>query len=93
MIALLLIAQISAAAPVSPTVPSFFAAAPRRSSEMIRLLPGRVACKNDVGRMEVGYAQPTALYLPGDRPAKGLRKWADYPDGTLCAVGFARSSQ
>ncbi|HEY3950192.1 hypothetical protein [Phenylobacterium sp.] len=91
MIALLLATQLSAqtlAAPPAAPQPSIL----RPSSELIRILPGARTCMdNPPGHTEVSLkATPTALYRQGDRPAKGLRKWADYPDGTLCNVEAGR---
>jgi hypothetical protein len=88
MIALLLVTQLLGVVPASPNLQSFVA--PPRSSEIIKLLPHKAACKNDLGRLEVSLAMPTALYRQGDRPPKGLKNWADYPDGSLCAVGEAK---
>jgi hypothetical protein len=85
MIALLLASQIVGAAPASPP-PGFVSPASPRASEIIRTLPAKAACRNDLGRLEASYATPAALYRQGDRPPKGLKNWADYPDGTLCAV-------
>ncbi|MBS0362222.1 MAG: hypothetical protein JSR98_12655 [Proteobacteria bacterium] len=92
MIALLLSAQILAgsalaATPPSPPQPSIL----RPSNELIRVLPGKQVCMDHPGQVEVSLkTTPTALYRQGDRPAKGLRKWADYPDGALCAVEAGR---
>ncbi|MBS0333289.1 MAG: hypothetical protein JSS35_11015 [Proteobacteria bacterium] len=89
MIALLLATQLSAQAFVAPpTSPDRV----RPANELVRVLPGRQACVNDPpGHMEVSLkATPSALYRHGDRPARGLRRWADYPDGALCAVEAAR---
>jgi hypothetical protein len=87
MIALLLAAQLSGTLPFNSNAQAFVTSAPPRSSEIIRLLPHKAACKNDLGRMEASYAaQPIALYRQGDRPAKVLKNWIDYPNGTLCSV-------
>ena len=90
MIALLLAVQLSGAAIAVPRVQDFGAPPLFRSSDIIKSLPRKAVCKNELGRMEVSLAMPTALYRQGDRPVKGLRKWADYPDGVLCAVEDAK---
>jgi len=90
MIALLLAAQLSGVTPANPNFQVFGAPPQDRSGELIKALPHRVACKGDLGRTEVSLATPTALYRKGDRPAKGLKNWADYPDGALCAVEAAK---
>jgi hypothetical protein len=91
MIALLLAAQISAAA-LPRGLPLETIPPPR--GELIRVLPlpaSRAAsCFGGAGRVEVGFAEPTALYRQGDRPAVGLRKWADYPTGSFCRVEAQR---
>ena len=90
MIALLLAAQLSGTVPFNPNIQTFVAAPPR-SSEIIKLLPRKAACKNDLGRMEASYAtQPIALYRQGDRPAKVLKNWIDYPNGAICSVEIAK---
>ncbi len=88
MIALLLAAQL--AVPFNPNAQTFDAAAPPHSSEIIRFLPHKAACKNDLGRLEASYAQPIALYRHGDRQAKVLKNWIDYPNGVLCSVEAAK---
>ena len=90
MIALLLAAQISGIVPFNSITQNFVAPAPPRSSEIVRLLPHKAACKNDLGRLEVSYPQPVALYRQGDRPAKVLKNWIDYPDGVMCSVETAK---
>ena len=87
MIALLLTAQLMGVAPANPNIQNFISPAPPRSSEIIKSLPRKVACKGDPARMEASLAIPTALYRQGDRPAKGLKNWADYPDAAICEVG------
>ncbi len=89
MIALLLAAQLSAQAPINPHVQLFDAPLLKRS-EVIGTLPNKAVCGAAPGRTEVSVAQPAALYRKGDRPAKGLRRWVDYPDGQLCQVEAAR---
>lgn len=87
MIGLLLATQLLAAAPAVP--PQAPAAPPGRSDQQIlHPLPARQACAGaPPGHVEVALpATPSALYRDGDRPVKGLRKWADYPDGVVCAV-------
>ena len=90
MIALLLASQIVGVVSSNPNLQNFAASAAPRSSELIRQLPRKAACKNDPGRLEVSFGQPVALYRQGDRPPKGLKKWADYPDAALCAVEDAK---
>lgn len=95
MIALLLAAQIGAAAlpqglPLETVPPPRGYITPGRATDIIRTLPATKACGADLGRMEVSLAQPTALYRKGDRPAKGLRDWVDYPQGQLCLVEAGR---
>jgi hypothetical protein len=89
MLALLLAAQLSAQMPPSPQLQLFRSPLQSRAAGVIGALPAK-ACDATPGRMEVSLAQPAALYRQGDRPAKGLKKWADYPDGRLCAVEDAR---
>jgi len=89
IIALALAAQLSAQ---SPSLPSalLLRPPPLRSSELIRTLPNRAVCDGSPGRLEASTAQPVALYRKGDRPAKGLRNWIDYPQGALCLVETGR---
>jgi len=89
MIALLLATQIAAtAAPAPPSVQRFVVGS---SNELIRVLPSKQVCMGHPGHVEVSLkTTPIALYRQGDRPPKGLRKWADYPDGALCAVEAGR---
>lgn len=87
MIALLLAAQLSGALPVSPDAQIFSTPPALRSQELIRSLPRKAVCKGEPGRLEAALIEPTALYRKGDRPAKGFKRWADYPDGVVCAVG------
>ena len=84
MIALLLAAQLSAAAPQAQPP----AITPPAKGDFIQLRqrPKATNCLGNIGRMEVSFAQPAALYRKGDRPAQGLRKWADYPEPMLCAI-------
>jgi len=93
MIALLLAAQLSATAlpkGLVETIPPPRAfTPPGRPAEFVRPFP-RKACGAELGKLEVSTALPTALYRKGDRPAKGLREWTDYPDGGLCLVEAAR---
>jgi hypothetical protein len=88
MIALLLAAQLSAAAPQAQP----FAIAPAARGDFIQLRqrPKASNCLGSIGQMEVSFAQPAALYRKGDRPARGFRKWADYPEPMLCAVEAGR---
>ena len=87
MIALLLATQIVGVIPAAP--PPNFVTPPRRP-DIIMQLPRKAVCKNDPGRLEASFATPAALYRQGDRPPKGLKKWADYPDATMCEVGAAK---
>ena len=91
MIAILLAAQIAAAAVPQGSSPGIVPPprgfiTPLRTNELVRTLRGH-GCSGNIGRMEVSMAQPTALYRKGDRPAKGLKNWIDYPTGQLCLVG------
>lgn len=92
MIAMLMAAQLSAeimgGMPVEVVPPRDaalvrMAAAP--GAGLVRRLPVAKSCPG-AGRMEVSLAEPAALYRHGDRPAVGLRKWVDYPEGRLCQV-------
>jgi hypothetical protein len=87
MIAMLLAAQLSAE--IVRGMPADVIVPPRAG--LIRIVPGPQpkACAN-AGRFEASLAEPTALYRKGDRPAVGLRKWADYPEGQRCLIGGAR---
>jgi hypothetical protein len=94
MIAMLLAAQIAAAAVphgmgIEAAPPPRGFVTPMRPDEIIRTLPGK-GCGASLGQTEVSFAQPAALYRKGDRPAKGLRDWIDYPNGQLCLVEAAR---
>jgi hypothetical protein len=88
MIAMLLAAQLTAtAAPqglVEALPPRTFIA-PARPDIVVRLA-SKKTCGDNVGRLEASLGQPTALYRTGDRPAKGLRDWVDYPNGAICLV-------
>jgi len=89
MIAMLLAAQLSAAAVQTQTVET---ARPEKGG-LVQLLPRPHAASclgSGAGRMEVSLLEPTALYRKGDRPARGLRRWADYPAPSLCQVGTGR---
>ena len=90
MIALILASQLLGVVPANPNAQAFVAPVAPRSSDLIRTLPRKAVCKNDLSRMEVSFAQPVAVYRQGDRPAKGLKNWVDYPDGALCLVGDAK---
>ena len=93
MIAMLLAAQISAAALpqglVETIPPRRTFIAPARPGPIVRAAPMR-ACGMGVGRVEASLGQPAAVYRKGDRPAKGLRDWVDYPNGELCLVESQR---
>jgi hypothetical protein len=90
MIAMLLAAQIASAA--LPQGARLEAVPPPRGyiapvAGLIRGLPAK-NCPG-AGRMEVSFGKPIALYRSGDRPAKRLLRWADYPDPRMCAVEAA----
>ncbi|HEX3887539.1 MAG TPA: hypothetical protein VHW05_08585 [Phenylobacterium sp.] len=87
MIALVLAAQLMGVTPANPHQQVFSSPPPAGSAEVLRALPRKAVCKNDLGRMEVSLVHPAALYRHGDRPAKGLKTWADYPDAAICDVG------
>jgi hypothetical protein len=90
MIAMLLAAQISTAA-LPQGVPLEAVPPPKgviaTAGRLIRALPAK-NCPG-AGRMETSFAKPTALYRFGDRPAKPLLRWADYPDARSCLVETA----
>ena len=98
MIAMLLAAQLSAE--IMRGVPADTVAPPRGNAvQTSRPLPGfpgglaRIVPSGNcpgAGRMEASLPEPTALYRKGDRPAKGLKYWADYPDPKACLVGGDR---
>jgi hypothetical protein len=88
MIALLLVAQLSAQTLVQPQAAE--SAPPQTSGELIRALPQKGVCPGAAAHMEVSLAQPTALYRRGDRPAKDLRDWVAYPQAQICLVEAAR---
>ena len=82
MIAMLLAAQITAAAlpqgaPLEAVPPPRGYIAP--VAGLIRGLPAKNCPWS--GRMEVSFGKPIALYRKGDRPAKGLKNFVDYPNG------------
>lgn len=87
MIAMLLIAQLSAQAPILPAVQTLPPRAEAGAAFAARQKPH--PCVANLGRMEVSTAEPTALYRKGDRPAKGLREWASYPAPQICLIGGA----
>jgi hypothetical protein len=87
---MLLAAQIAAAAlprglPLEAVPPPRGYIAP--IGGLIRGLPAK-NCPG-AGRLETAFAKPAALYRYGDRPAKPLLRWADYPDAYICAVEVA----
>jgi hypothetical protein len=93
MIALFLAAQLGAATlpsvlPPEQIAPPRTTVAPR--SEIIQGRPVATSCAGSTGRLEASLAEPTALYRKGDRPAKGLKRWADYPEGAMCLIGAGR---
>jgi hypothetical protein len=90
MIALLIASQLVGVIPSNPNLQNFAVPPPAHGSEIIRQLPRKAVCKNDLGRVEVSFATPAALYRKGDRPAKPLQNWIDYPDGAVCLVGDAK---
>jgi hypothetical protein len=87
MIAMLLAAQIGAAA-LPQGLPLEAVPLPRGyvapATGILRVLPAK-NCPA-AGRLEASFAKPAALYRYGDRPAKRLLNWADYPDPRACAV-------
>ncbi len=100
MIGLLLIAQLGAAqlsADVAGASAMDLLKAPQASNaETFRALPGFPGALARVqrggrcpvaGQMEASAREPTALYRKGDRPAKGFRSWASYPEPQLCLTG------
>ncbi len=97
MIAMLLAAQLSAE--IVRGMPAEAVAPPRGETvQAVRVLPGfpgglvRILPSGNcpgAGRMETSLPEPTALYRKGDRPAKGLKNWADYPDPRMCLVEAA----
>jgi hypothetical protein len=94
MIAMLLAAQITAAAlpqglPLETIPPPRGFVTPVQAQGFVRSPPSK-ACGAALGRLEVSMAAPIALYRKGDRPAKGLKNWVDYPDGQLCLVEAGR---
>jgi hypothetical protein len=90
MIAMLLAAQIASAA-LPQGLPLEAVPPPRGyimpATGLVRLLPAR-NCPG-AGRMETSFARPTALYRSGDRPAKPLLRWMDYPEPRGCLVQVA----
>jgi hypothetical protein len=88
MIAMLLIAQLTAQAQAAPAVHTL-APRPEVGGVLIADRQKPHPCIANLGRMEVSLAEPTALYRKGDRPAKGLREWASYPTPQLCLIGGA----
>jgi hypothetical protein len=90
MLALLLAAQITAA-PAPQGLPLDVIPPPRGYimplPGLIRGLPAKTCA--GAGRMEASFGKPIALYRTGDRPAKRLLRWADYPDPRICAVEAA----
>jgi hypothetical protein len=90
MIAVLLAAQLSAEIVRAPNVIAPPKPTAVESGLLVqrRLAPAK-AC-GGAGRMEVSLAVPAALYRHGDRPAVGLKKWADYPDAARCLVESRR---
>jgi len=101
MIAMLLMAQLGAAqldrdfsrAPADSA--AAVADGPAQPAELLPAFPGlraRVVTSGRcpaAGRMEASTLEPLALYRKGDRPAKGLKNWADYPDAKACLLGGA----
>ena len=86
MIAMLLGAQLLAQAPAKPQITN----RPTAAEKIMRSL--RTTTCPGGGRMETSLSRPTALYRKGDRPAKLLVKWADYPDGRGCLAGGAAAA-
>lgn len=87
MIALLLAAQLSAAAPQAQPP----AVVPPAKGDFVELQRRKATnCIGNIGQMEVSYLKPAALYRHGDRPPQGLRRWADYAEPMLCIVSTGR---
>ena len=98
MIALLLAAQLSAdivrgmpadIAPPSTLRGGIARIVPYPGSGILVRRPQAGDCPF-AGRVETSLTSPTALYRKGDRPAKGLKNWVDFPEGQLCLVETAR---
>ena len=93
MIALFLAAQLGAATlpsilpPEQIVLPRIVAAS---RGTVLQARPVAAGCVGSPGRVEASVAEPTALYRKGDRPAKGLRRWADYPEASMCLIGAGR---
>jgi hypothetical protein len=90
MIAMLLAAQLSAE--IARGMPADVVPPPKAG--LVRIFPGPGAVVRALpsgscpgaGRMEASLAKPAALYRHGDRPAKPLLNWTDYPDPRSCLV-------
>jgi hypothetical protein len=87
MIAMLLAAQLTAV-PADGTRTVIID--PPSRGDLIHRRPAASTCFGGAGRLEASFGTPAALYRKGDRPAVGLRKWADYPNGTFCRVEASR---
>jgi hypothetical protein len=97
MIALLLAAQISAEIVrgmpidvVPPPKSAVVRVVPTEGAGIVRRFPVAKSDCPGAGRMETSLAKPMALYRKGDRPAKPLLDWTDYPDAHGCLVEAAR---
>lgn len=93
MIALFLAAQLGAATlpsllPSEPPMLPRSVAAQRGTTLQAR--PVAAGCVGSPGRFEASLAEPAALYRKGDRPAKGLKRWVDYPEAAVCLIGAGR---
>jgi hypothetical protein len=89
MIALLLAAQLGVVLPPGAVAgatpePSFVYVAGERREIIQRLQPSG-SCPG-AGRMEASAGEPTALYRSGDRPARMMKRWVDYPAPKGCLV-------
>ncbi len=93
MIALILVAQLGAAT-LPNVLPIEQSALPKsvaaQRGTILQARPVAAGCVGSPGRVEASLAEPTALYRKGDRPAKGLKRWIDYPEAAVCLIGAGR---
>ena len=91
MIAMFLAAQIAVSLPqglpLEVIPPPRGHITPRFANGVVRALPSH-NCPGG-GRLEASFAAPAAIYRRGDRPAKPLLRWTDYPDPQSCLVEIA----
>ncbi|HEY0437875.1 MAG TPA: hypothetical protein VGC92_14635 [Phenylobacterium sp.] len=81
MIAMLLMAQLGV---VQAPPPANFVSPPNRG-EIISQLKLTTPC-GAPSRVEASFGAPATLYRKGDRPAKLLSRWQDFPDAHGCLV-------